>query len=108
MLNFAVLLTGGVGGSNFMIHRWDSIPSTIMPLENTVVFCTSAGSGPTLSTPGKLECAPPLTWRSMPFDHVFSHTRLGDFKAELAQFAVDARGTPQRVLDTHAPDQGAQ
>src|SRR5262249_6555222 len=36
------------------------------------------------------------------------HRRLGDLKAELKQFAVDARRSPQRVLDTHAPDQGAQ
>jgi hypothetical protein len=44
----------------------------------------------------------------MPLDHVFGHARLRDFKPELEQFAVDARGAPQRVLDTHSPDQGAQ
>src|SRR5262249_61604749 len=54
------------------------------------------------------EGAPSLTWRSLPLDHVLGHRRLCDLKAELEQFAVDARRTPQWVLDTHAPDQGAQ
>src|SRR3974377_572990 len=44
----------------------------------------------------------------MPLDHVFGDARLCDFKPELEQFAVDARRAPQRVLDTHSPDQGAQ
>ena len=44
----------------------------------------------------------------MPLDHVFGDARLPDFKPELEQFAVDARRAPQRVLDTHSPDQGAQ
>src|SRR5262249_42412386 len=54
------------------------------------------------------EGAPSLTWWSLPLDHVLGHRRLSDLKAELKQFAVDARRAPQRVLDTHAPDQGAQ
>src|SRR5262249_26811151 len=54
------------------------------------------------------EGAPSLTWRSLPLDHVLGHRRLGDLKAELEQFAVDARRAPQRILDTHSPDQGAQ
>src|SRR5499427_7148634 len=54
------------------------------------------------------KAAPPLTWRPMPLDHVFGDARLRDFKAELEQFAVDARRAPQRVLDTHSPDHGAQ
>src|SRR5262249_16422852 len=52
--------------------------------------------------------APSLTWRSLPLDHVFGHRRLGDLKAELKQFAVDAWCAPQWVLDTHLPDQCAQ
>jgi hypothetical protein len=44
----------------------------------------------------------------MPLDHVFGDARLRDFKPELEQFAVDARRAPQRVLDTHSPDQCAQ
>src|SRR5262249_19065771 len=54
------------------------------------------------------ERAPSLTWRSLPLDHVLGHRRLGDLKAELKQFAVDARRAPQRILDTHSPDQCAQ
>src|SRR5262245_66669451 len=52
--------------------------------------------------------APPLTWRSLPLDHVFGHRRLCDLKAELEQLAVDARRSPQWVLDAHPPDQCAQ
>jgi hypothetical protein len=44
----------------------------------------------------------------VPLDHVFGDARLRDFKPELEQFAVDARRAPQRVLDTHSPDQCAQ
>src|SRR5260370_11504096 len=54
------------------------------------------------------KCAPALTWRSMPLDHVFGDARLRDFKPEHEQFAVDAPRAPQRVLDTHSPDQCAQ
>src|SRR5262249_31778035 len=54
------------------------------------------------------EGAPSLTWRSPPLDHVFGHRRLGDLKAELEQLAVNAWRSPQWVLDTHPPDQGAQ
>src|SRR5262249_58692225 len=52
--------------------------------------------------------APSLTWWPRSLDHVFGHRRLVDFKAELKQFAVDARRSPQWVLDTHSPDQCAQ
>src|SRR3974390_3828379 len=52
--------------------------------------------------------APSLTLLSMPLDHVFGDARLRDFKPELEQFTMDARCSPQRVLDTHSPDQGAQ
>jgi hypothetical protein len=44
----------------------------------------------------------------MPLDHVFGDARLRDLNPELEQFAVDARRAPQRVLDTHSPDQCAQ
>src|SRR5262249_44409795 len=48
--------------------------------------------------------APSLTWRSPSLDHVFGYRRLCDRKAELKQFAMDARCTPNRVLDAHSPD----
>jgi hypothetical protein len=38
-------------------------------------------------------------------DHVLGDARLGDFKPEFEQFAVDARRPPKRVLDAHPPDQ---
>jgi hypothetical protein len=41
-------------------------------------------------------------------DHVLGDARLSQFKPELEQFAVDARRTPERVLDAHSPDQRAQ
>src|SRR5262245_21698638 len=52
--------------------------------------------------------APSLTWRSTALNHMPGNARLRDFKAELEQFAVDARRSPQRVFDAHLPDQGAQ
>src|SRR5262245_49798257 len=52
--------------------------------------------------------APSLTWWSTTLDHVLGNARLRDFKAELEQFAVDARRSPQRVFVAHLPDQGAQ
>jgi hypothetical protein len=33
---------------------------------------------------------------------------LSDGKAELEQFAVDARRTPKGILDAHPPDQRSQ
>ena len=45
---------------------------------------------------------------ALPLDHVFGDARLSDLKAELEQFAMDARRAPQRVLDTHPPDQRPQ
>src|SRR5436190_11393290 len=33
---------------------------------------------------------------------------LSDLKAELEQLAMDARGAPQRIVNTHPPDQCAQ
>src|SRR6516225_1367708 len=40
-----------------------------------------------------------------PFDHVLGDARLGDFKPQLEQFAVNAWRAPKWVLDTHPPDQ---
>ena len=37
--------------------------------------------------------APSLTGRSISLDHVLSHRRLGDLKAELEQFAMDTRSS---------------
>ena len=54
------------------------------------------------------EGAPSLTWRSTPLGHVFGNARLRDLKPEFEQFAVDARRSPKRVLDTHSPDQRPQ
>jgi hypothetical protein len=51
---------------------------------------------------------PSLTWRSTPLDHVFGDARLRDLKPQLQQLAVDARRSPQWVLDAHLPDQRPQ
>src|SRR5665213_3894180 len=51
------------------------------------------------------ESAPSLAWRPASLDHVLSDARLRDLNAELEQFAVDAWRSPERVLDTHLPDQ---
>ena len=52
--------------------------------------------------------APSLAWRSASLDHVLGHARLSDLKPELEQFAMDARRSPERVLNTHPPDQEAE
>ena len=52
--------------------------------------------------------APSLAWWPAPLDHVLSYARLCDLKPELEQFAVDARRSPQRVLDANAPDRRAE
>ena len=54
------------------------------------------------------EGAPSLTRRFPSLDHVFGYRQLCDLKAELEQFTMDARCTPNRVLDAHSPDQSAQ
>ena len=51
------------------------------------------------------EGAPPLAWRSMPLGHVLGNARLRDLKPKLQQLAMDARRSPQRVLNAHLPDQ---
>src|SRR5262245_21591678 len=57
---------------------------------------------------GSAEKVPSLTWRSTPLDHVFGDARLRDLKPQLQQLAVDARRSPQWVLDAHLPDQRPQ
>jgi hypothetical protein len=42
------------------------------------------------------------------FDHVLRDAGLSDLKAELQQLAMDARGAPQRIVNTHPPDQRTQ
>src|ERR1022692_249891 len=49
--------------------------------------------------------APSLTWRPASLDHVFGDARLRALKPKLEEFAVDARRSPQWVLDAHSPDQ---
>ena len=52
--------------------------------------------------------APSLTPRSRALDHVLRDVRLRDIKPELEQLAVDARRSPQWILDGHLPDQRSQ
>src|SRR5205823_7221386 len=54
------------------------------------------------------EGAPSLGRRAASLGHILRDTRLSDLKAELEQLAMDARGTPQRIVNTHPPDQRAQ
>src|SRR5262245_24384900 len=51
--------------------------------------------------------APSLTWRSTALDHMLGNARLRDFKAELEQFAVDARRSSQLRADLRPPSPGA-
>jgi len=52
--------------------------------------------------------APSLGRRPSPLDHVSGHRRLSHFEAQLQQFTVNARRSPQRVLAVHPADQGAK
>ena len=52
--------------------------------------------------------APSLAWRLASLGHGLGDARLRDVKPELEQFAVDARRSPNRVLDAHPPDQHAE
>src|SRR5262245_59040458 len=54
------------------------------------------------------EGAPCLGGRPRSLDHVFRDARLSDFKAELEQLTMDTGGAPQRIVNAHLPDQGAQ
>src|SRR5215831_13414346 len=54
------------------------------------------------------EGAPSRGRRSAPLDHILRDAGLSDLKAELEQLAMDARRSPQRIVDAHPPDQRAQ
>src|SRR5258708_5004266 len=54
------------------------------------------------------EGAPSRGRRSAPLDHILRDAGLSDFKAELEQLAMDARRSPQRIVDAHPADQRAQ
>src|SRR5436309_3063279 len=54
------------------------------------------------------EGAPALGRRSTSLDHVLRDAGLSDFEPELEQLAMDARRTPQRIVNAHPPDQRAQ
>src|SRR5262247_1245727 len=51
------------------------------------------------------EGRPTLTRSSGTFDHVLGDGRFSDRDAELEQFAMDPRRTPQPVGPAHLPDQ---
>jgi hypothetical protein len=50
----------------------------------------------------------PLGRRSTSLDHVFRDAGLSDLEAKLEQLAMDARRTPQRIVNAHPTDQRAQ
>ena len=54
------------------------------------------------------EAAPPRGGRSVSLDHILRDAGLSDLKAELAQLAVDARRSPQRIVNAHPSDECAQ
>src|SRR5258707_14717338 len=54
------------------------------------------------------EGAPPRGGRSASFDHILRDAGLSDLKAELEQLAVDARRSPQRIVNAHPSDERAQ
>src|SRR3981189_1773621 len=54
------------------------------------------------------EAAPPRGGRSASLDHVLRDAGLSDLKAEFEQLTMDARRSPQRIVDAHPPDQRAQ
>jgi len=51
------------------------------------------------------ECPPRLRWRSPMFGHVLGDRRFSEFEAKLEEFAVDARGAPQRIVFAHLLDE---
>ncbi len=53
------------------------------------------------------ESLPALRRRSASARHVFGDGRLADLDAQLQQFSMDPRRTPERVLTAHLPDQVA-
>src|SRR6266446_5419531 len=50
------------------------------------------------------ECPPALGWRVSSPDHVLSHARLSDIDAELEEFSMDPRRSPQRIGNAHLAD----
>src|SRR6266480_4781868 len=54
------------------------------------------------------EGAPSLRGRAASLDHVLRDAGLSDLEAELEQLAMDARRSPQRIVNAHPPDQSAQ
>src|SRR4030088_2927679 len=54
------------------------------------------------------EGAPSLGRWSASLDHILRDTGLSDLKSELEQLAMDARRSPQRIVNAHPPDQRAQ
>src|SRR4051812_40882736 len=64
---------------------------------------------PPLASTCMQEGAPPRGGRSASLDHIILRDAgLSDLKAELEQLAVDARRSPQRIVNAHPPDQRAQ
>jgi hypothetical protein len=54
------------------------------------------------------EGAPSLGGRPASLDHVLRDAGLSDLEAELEQLAMDAKRSPQRIVNAHPPDQRAQ
>ena len=50
------------------------------------------------------ERLPTLRWQASPLDHIFGHTGLPDTDAELEQFTMDPRRSPQRIGNAHLSD----
>src|ERR1700674_5341749 len=50
------------------------------------------------------ECPPPLGRRVSSPDQVLSHARLSDIDAELEEFSMDPRRSPQRIGNAHLAD----
>src|SRR5712671_5147765 len=52
--------------------------------------------------------APSRGGRSASLEYIPRDAGLSDLKAELEQLTMDARRSPQRIVDAHPPDQRAQ
>src|SRR5580704_1478578 len=50
------------------------------------------------------ERPPALGWRVSSPDHVLGHARLSDIDAELEEFSMDPRRSPQRIGNAHLAD----
>src|SRR6201999_3182742 len=50
------------------------------------------------------ERPPALGWRVSSFGHVLGHAGLSDIDAELEEFSMDPRRSPQRIGDAHLAD----